>query len=616
MDDRVVKPALELPGIPVAVGAGESVVEEFLERRTAPNRNTRFSLHRTGETTVHGPLPIIIGITGHRDLRAEDIPRLEELLRAEFAALCVRYPSTSFILLSALADGADRLCSRIAIEVGMRLIIVLPMPIGIYETDFDDASRKEFHAIISKAEHSFELPLVEGQEQEDILAHGPGRERQYAQCGAFLAMHCTILVALWDGVPLQKIGGTSNVVRFRLEGVPEPYAAPHSELDAPDNGPVYHIVTPRYSNPNAADAFQVKRLYPKGYASQEEAEQAYRDIYERMEMLNRDAVTHAEELKENLSASKEYIFPTSVRSAMPTPLRETLDFYSIADVLSQRFQRRTFATLKLILTCVFLAVACFEVYSGPLAASEMLMAYLAILLIAFGIFSWAKRQGYQTKYLDYRALAEGLRIQFFWKLAGLKDSVADFYMRKQRSELDWIRNAVRSCMTETCPDETIGQASTRPDITEKDRLKLVLKYWVEDQANYFARAAHRDHKRVHCYERTVSILFAIALFAAGLQAFVFDYSHYLVLGVVLLSLSGALLHEFLNKNAFSEHTRQYDRMSAFFNRAKMHLEKLIEENRIEDAQRFVAELGREALAENGDWILTHRDRPLEVPQGA
>jgi len=56
-------------------------------------------------------------------------------------------------------------------------------------------------------------------------------------------------------------------------------------------------------------------------------------------------------------------------------------------------------------------------------------------------------------------------------------------------------------------------------------------------------------------------------------------------------------------------------MSVFFNRAKIHLEKLIGENRLSEAQSFIGELGREALAENGDWILTHRDRPLEVPKG-
>ena len=42
------------------------------------------------------------------------------------------------------------------------------------------------------------------------------------------------------------------------------------------------------------------------------------------------------------------------------------------------------------------------------------------------------------------ALAEGLRIQIFWRLAGISDAAADHYLRKQRSELDWIRRAMRA----------------------------------------------------------------------------------------------------------------------------------------------------------------------------
>ena len=31
-----------------------------------------------------------------------------------------------------------------------------------------------------------------------------------------------------------------------------------------------------------------------------------------------------------------------------------------------------------------------------------------------------------------------------------------------------------------------------------------------------------------------------------------------------------------------------------------------------DAAEYLRTLGREALQENGDWLLLHRDRPLEV----
>src|SRR5207253_2539423 len=101
---------------------------------------------------------------------------------------------------------------------------------------------------------------------------------------------------------------------------------------------------------------------------------------------------------------------------MPAGLREVLDFYSIADVLSQRFQKRTSATHRILLTFVFFAALFYELYSNLIEEPIMIGLYLSMFVLAFVSYYWASRRSYQSKYLDYRALAEGLRVQFFWKL--------------------------------------------------------------------------------------------------------------------------------------------------------------------------------------------------------
>ncbi|HZK75681.1 MAG TPA: hypothetical protein VFD13_02125 [Candidatus Kapabacteria bacterium] len=601
---------------PLASG-GESAVEQFIGSELTKPRRGR--LH-SAPSHAAGPLPLIIGVTGHRDVRPDDIPHIEQAVRDELSRLRELYPATPFVLLSALADGADRLAARVALESGMRLIVVLPMPMGLYETDFDAASKEEFHALRARAEHSFELPILNGLCADDIIEHGPAREQQYAQVGAYLATHSTILFALWDGVPLRKIGGTSQVVRFKLEGVPVPYARPHSELDAPDTGPVYHLVMPRESNPNpVGHAYTVRQLYPDAYDTREEAEQAYDDIYDRMEMLNTDAIRYTQELRQHVVQSEEYLFPNIAESIvgdadvahpLPTPLHTIRAFYAIADVLSQRFQKRTFGVLRVLLSFVFLAAVFLELYSGLLPETSMIALYLGMFICAYASYKWADKHAYQTRYLDYRALAEGLRIQFFWKLAGIEESVADYYLRKQKSELEWIRNAIRSSMAET----NTGESPAR-NALNRERLNLVLKHWVEDQAQYFSRAARRDHDRMHRQERWMTLLFTAALVIAVVQVVIGDPMNELILPIAVLPVAAALIGHFIEKNALAEHKQQYTRMSLFYHRAKVHLKRLIEEGRFSDAQAFIAELGREALAENGDWILTHRDRPLEVPKG-
>jgi hypothetical protein len=83
-----------------------------------------------------GPLQLFIGITGHRDLRTEDIPNLEKAIRQVFEGLARDYPHTPVFLLSPLAEGADRLAARVALEMGVSLAVPMPMPQEEYEKDF------------------------------------------------------------------------------------------------------------------------------------------------------------------------------------------------------------------------------------------------------------------------------------------------------------------------------------------------------------------------------------------------------------------------------------------------------------------------------------------------
>jgi hypothetical protein len=47
-----------------------------------------------------------------------------------------------------------------------------------------------------------------------------------------------------------------------------------------------------------------------------------------------------------------------------------------------------------------------------------------------------------SRFQDYRALAEALRVQVFWA-AATPEAVADSYLRKQSGELGWIQFALR-----------------------------------------------------------------------------------------------------------------------------------------------------------------------------
>ena len=89
---------------------------------------------------------------------------------------------------------------------------------------------------------------------------------------------------------------------------------------------------------------------------------------------------------------------------------------------------------------------------------------------------------------------------------------------------------------------------------------------------------------------------------------------WMALGITMPAVIGALLHGYSEKRALAEHVKQYDRMSVLFANAKQRLREALDAGRLHEARHLLWELGKEALAENGDWVLLHRQRPLEIPQ--
>ena len=57
-------------------------------------------------------------------------------------------------------------------------------------------------------------------------------------------------------------------------------------------------------------------------------------------------------------------------------------------------------------------------------------------------------------------------------------------------------------------------------------------------------------------------------------------------------------------------------MAVVFTHAQRHLQQsLLAAGELGSAQELLLQLGKEALIENGDWVLLHRERPMELPIG-
>jgi hypothetical protein len=87
-------------------------------------------------------------------------------------------------------------------------------------------------------------------------------------------------------------------------------------------------------------------------------------------------------------------------------------------------------------------------YSDVFEHPAMIGIFLLLFLIGFGLFVLAGQRAWHRRYLDYRTVAEGLRVQYFWVAAGIRSGTPtkfayDNFLQKQDVELGWIRNVMR-----------------------------------------------------------------------------------------------------------------------------------------------------------------------------
>jgi hypothetical protein len=150
-----------------------------------------------------------IGVSGHRvppKLPEESEAPLRALVDRTLAAIAAtaRQANTAsaLVIVSALAEGSDRIVAAAGLAAGFALQAVLPFAKAEYERDFETPmSRSEFEELLGRACDVFEL---DGAADE--------RPRAYEAAGLFMLANIDVLVAIWDGGVAAGIGGTAQIV--------------------------------------------------------------------------------------------------------------------------------------------------------------------------------------------------------------------------------------------------------------------------------------------------------------------------------------------------------------------------------------------------------------------
>lgn len=640
-----------------------------------------------------GRIPLVIGVSGHRDLREGDEPALRREVGCVLARLKKDYlgddPHTPIVILSALAEGADSLVAEVAIEHGAILIAPLPMAEAEYREDFkpDNALRPgaddKLTALLKCAIAKIEMPYRTGSSR--ALVHGDPDKRadQYQDVGLYIVNHCHVLIALWNGDRNELAGGTSQVVRFKRDGIPfELSKDARTALDGSEIGPVIDIMTPRKKAGSPQVQIEtrtwgfdltgkpprgVRRVardtadsvaiffgrHPEDAPSDPEkrAWNVFRAITNQTRRFNREAAAQMSEGRKALEKSLKGLFtdyadaaaserraeagfiPPPPKGVEPAHLGGTqndamavagrwCETYQHADALALAWQAEFKSDWFKLFTAGFVAIAFFEAYAHICDLALLLMLYIATLGYGFFLFFRARINFHQEHFLDYRALAEALRVAIYWKTARIGEQVAEAYPIKQPSELAWVKIAVR---TLDMLEDGFGVA---PEPADRRALDDVRQLWVVGQWAYFIGKSRQlnllAEKREEWSRAALGASPLVGAIGLGILYFVIHdehlhehFRHGMIVVMGLLVGLGAVLAGYTEQLAFKAQGRQYERMSLVFERALLLINAALNAHpsaitpaEVAQIQALYIELGREAMKENAEWVAIYRQRPI------
>jgi hypothetical protein len=412
------------------------------------------------------------------------------------------------------------------------------------DADLDnDALRAKFESILGAAGHEEE------------------RHRRYTGAGAFVALFSNILIAVTDkpaGLVENELvitgaeAGARNIAVLKRRGM-LPGMIPILPVPSwADSGPVIHIYAPRKSalspgDNSATDTGALEIFYPGDWSSPEAAQkpahgsdlraaQELRAMALHLERLNTETI-RVDPCREDRALidmlpvfaeggqgdqhDKPELAATGEMRANPDRIarlrRRMADYSAYYNVHLNRLKR-------LLFTLAFCAAFFFSLADSWEATAATSWLPEVYFMIAFGltaaawvVYFFFKKTAAAERCDNYRAITEGLRVQFYWMACGGGESVASNYLQHLGGELGWIRHVIGVAGLPHEQDRVwFNQLSPGDQLT---LLRSIRTAWIGGQCAYFTTRVEELERRreiftsyAHVLLWTGFVLFAFLVF--------------------------------------------------------------------------------------------------------
>lgn len=508
---------------------------------------------------THGRVPVElrIGIVGHRWLEDDDVTRgavaaaVDDLWQRRSNSATAN-TSVGLTVVSALAEGADRIAAAAAVDRGARLEVVLPLPSADYEKDFQTPeSLARYRELLADAASVTALPT-----RDD-------RDAAYLEGGMRVVERCDAVIAIWDGEPARGTGGTAEIVAY-ADAIGRPVRWLRVEPAAGIIG-----IRERREHPVPDD---LGPLSPRAFRAL--------DAYNSQSVRPADAAAGPEEAR--------FFQPYFVR----------------ADRLAGRYQRWLLRSSQLIYALAVVAVAS---VAGQLVffPEERWPAWIevAALAIITIVLFLGRRLQLLRRWLSARQLAERIRVATVLRSAGMPDpprwgAVLD--------DGDWVERAVEELWMRA-PDAPVDRSFAQLQ-------NALVTGWLDPQIAYHDGAEARAQSRLRVVVPTTVGLFVLSLAAAimhSLDLFVLEgmpaYWSYVS---IVAPTAAAAVSGYVGQREYVRRARRSRQAADTLRAARSSVDRAADPAQL---HAVLAAMQPVLAAESQDWSTTTTMHDLEVP---
>ncbi len=518
--------------------------------------------------------PIFVGLLGHRRLNQNDIPRLQAEFDQILENILDKAGITPIVVLTPVAEGADRLIFTSKHRDRVRIFALLPLEIKEYEKDFlGNSRRSEFHEVLELCDQVIDL-----HQYQCISSKRMRRPFAYRNTARWISDNCSILITLWNGRTPKAIGGTADIISYRITQFSRQGEGGSS------HGSLLHILA------DNSTSIRVKTCQCSGHIGLDE---------------------NASHIMHEINTLNETI--GSDRTVTQDSLLES--FFEHFDLLATKLRNQFILDTRL-LTILGILTINFAAIQRDTLSIKWLGITLIFGLITLTFWRISILRNIKSKYEKSRLVAEFMRIQMLWNSSGIKlnQIEGEIGLKEANSYLsEYIFGLIKSAQLFHFSLEK------RKDLISKQSALN----WITDQITYLqgrdgkSGAIRKNQRLAKRYSIITRVAIAFAFFALVLTPILLITNTIsedstmatLIRGFFTLSISISVASAaYAQVMGFKDISKRYE---VSLQRFKLAQIKLINSEFKEDQEQVIIFIGSESLAESTRWLQIRSEREVK-----